>query len=394
MGEMLAELGEEDACREHHLRFFMDFARAGFNGMMGKLDHSVSIDRLATDNDNLVSALSWAICQRDAPGALRLAGYLCRFWSWRGLWHDGQTWSDAALSMSPPGEFPAERGILLWGSGIQSAITGDTQTGIMRIVEGQQLLENAGDLENATRALVFAGMFMSTSGDTERGTRCLDRALTLARKHGDSWAQATALTALAHTAMTNEDYALARLYAEESLVQTRSTGVLSSVAHVTNLLGDISRLEGAYQEAYERYEKALALTAESGATAFVPSFRHNLAWASHDLGNDSRALDLFPSSIREFQQMGDERGVAECLIGLGCAISRPEVAARLFAAGFSLLEKNEMTLSRPNQGDFDRSVAWTREALGEEAWQASWADGGKLTPDQALALVTADMAAP
>jgi tetratricopeptide (TPR) repeat protein len=193
--------------------------------------------------------------------------------------------------------------------------------------------------------------------------------------------------------MANEDYALARRSSEESLALALSTGLAYSVAHVTNVLGDISRLEGAYQEASERYERALALTAESGFTAFVPSFRHNLAWASHDLGNDARAIELFPSSIREFQQMGDERGVAECLVGLGCCADRPEVAARLFAAGVALLEKHEMMLSRPNQRDYDRSAARIHEALGEEAWRAAWAEGATLTPDEALALVTIDTVA-
>ena len=384
-GEKLAELGEADTIREHHFRFFAELARAGHNGMMGKPDRAVSFDRLATDNDNLVAALSWAIGRGDAPGAMRLAGYLCFFWSTRGLWHDGRTWSDAALSIASTGEYPAERGMLLWGSGLQPAMTGDTQTGIARIVEGQQLLEKSGDLENGTRALVLAGTFMSTSGDTVRGTVYLDRALALARERDDSWAMAAALAALAQTAMANEDYALARGYAEESLALAAASGSFRLI-HVTNVLGDISRLEGAYEEASERYERALALTAESGFTGFVPSLRHNLAWAAHDLEDDARATELLSSSIREFQQMGDEKGVAECLVGLGCAADRPEVAARLFAAGFSLLEKHEMTLSRPNQRDYDRSSARILESLSEEAWRSAWAEGAKLSPDEALAL--------
>jgi hypothetical protein len=119
----------------------------------------------------------------------------------------------------------------------------------------------------------------------------------------------------------------------------------------------------------------------------VPSVQHNLAWSLHGLGDDQGATDLFTSTIRDFQQMGDTRGVGECLVGLGCAIAQPESAARLFAAGCSLLGEHGMSLSRPNQREYDRESARVREVLGEETWQAAWAEGGKLTADQALTLV-------
>jgi tetratricopeptide (TPR) repeat protein len=282
--------------------------------------------------------------------------------------------------------FPAERGMLLWGSGVLSAMAGDIGMGVTRIMEGQRLLEETGDLGSSTRALIFAGMFLSTSGDTERATGYLDRALAMARERDDSWAVGEALTALAHVAITEEDYERARRYAEEAITWFPPTRIAFSRAHLTNMLGDLSRLEGAYKEASEQYESALAATTESGFHAMVPSMRHNLAWASHDLGDDARAIELFTSALREFQQMGDERGIGECLVGLGCTSDRPEVAAQLFAAGFSILQKHEMPLSRPNQRDYDRSAALIREMLGEETWQEAWAQGARLTPDEALAL--------
>jgi hypothetical protein len=114
--------------------------------------------------------------------------------------------------------------------------------------------------------------------------------------------------------------------------------------------------------------------------------RHNLAWTSHDLGDDTRAIQLFTASLREFQHMGDERGIAECLIGIGCTVNRPEIAVRCFAAGFSILQKRNMTLSRPNQRDYDRSALRIRDVLGEEDWKAAWAEGTRLAPDEVLVL--------
>jgi tetratricopeptide (TPR) repeat protein len=318
---------------------------------------------------------------------MRFAADVCWTWGSRGLWHDGQAWSEAALAMAPD-SFPAERGLLVWGMGFLSAIAGDMQTGIARMLEGQQLLEGAGDLENATYALSFAGTFLGISGDTERAIECLERALALARERGDSVAIHHALGGLSQTEMAVDEYAAARRHAKESLAMAQASGAGYSVAHMTNILGDISRLEGKYEEAREWYERALALVAESTVTAFVPSMRHNLAWAWHGLGDDARARQLFALSVREFLDMDDGRGVAECLIGLGCAAGDPEMSARLFGAGFALLERVGMSLSRPNQRDYERSASTLREVLGEDRWMAAWAGGAELSPEAAVGPVT------
>jgi len=151
-----------------------------------------------------------------------------------------------------------------------------------------------------------------------------------------------------------------------------------TLAHAFTILGDISRLEQAYKEARAHYERALAVVQDMGWRGLLPSMRHNLAWALHGLEDDEGAIQLFTATARDFQQMGDTRGVAECLVGLACAADEPELA---------LLGKQEMTLSYPNQHEYDRTAVRVRAGLGEEDWQMAWAEGARLTPDQALALV-------
>jgi hypothetical protein len=47
-----------------------------------------------------------------------------------------------------------------------------------------------------------------------------------------------------------------------------------------------------------------------------------------------------------------------------------------------------MSLSRPNQIEYDRESTRVRKVLGEESWQAAWREGVKLTPEAALSLVS------
>jgi hypothetical protein len=63
-----------------------------------------------------------------------------------------------------------------------------------------------------------------------------------------------------------------------------------------------------------------------------PRGRHNLAWTLHGLGEDEAAIECSTLTAREFQRIGDVRCVAECLVGLACAVPRPSTAAQPFAA--------------------------------------------------------------
>jgi predicted ATPase len=385
-GEKLEERGEADAIRERHFRHFTELGAMGYGSVIGGSRPGLSVVGLARENDNVIAALRWAIDRRDVPGSLRLAAYLCMVLGVRGQWHEVRMWRDEALSMAPPGQFPAEHGLMLLAAGILSTISGETNAGIARLLEAQELLEQGGDRTMATRALLFAGMQMGASGDVERGTEHLNRGLGRAREIGDSWAIGEALSSLAHAAMVAGDYALARRNAEEAVAWLPRVGETYTLAHAFTTLGHVSRLERAYAQACEHYERALAVVQDLGWSGLQPSLRHNVAWALRGLGDDEAAIHLFTATAREFQQMGDIRGLAECLVGLACTAREVEFSARLFGSALTLLGDHEMALSYPNQHDYAQAAARVRAALGEEAWQTAWTEGARLTPDQALAL--------
>ena len=86
--------------------------------------------------------------------------------------------------------------------------------------------------------------------------------------------------------------------------------------------------------------------------------------------------------------MGDRFGVAGALEGIaGVARDRdePEVAARLFAAAATLREEIGGVREGADQAEYDRDLAATRAALGDDAFDAAWAAGAALTLDEAIA---------
>jgi DNA-binding CsgD family transcriptional regulator len=90
-----------------------------------------------------------------------------------------------------------------------------------------------------------------------------------------------------------------------------------------------------------------------------------------------------------YRRLGDSRGVAECLIGLGATASaegRAEVAVRLFAAGEAALAAMGTELWHSNQADYERWRSVATQALEPEAFEAAWAVGARLSVEDALGL--------
>jgi hypothetical protein len=110
--------------------------------------------------------------------------------------------------------------------------------------------------------------------------------------------------------------------------------------------------------------------------------------AAHRQGDYATACAFYEKSLTIRRELGDERGVIECLEGFAhaaCAQGQGERAAQLFGAAEALREAIGAPLPSIDRADYDRSVAAARVVLGEEAFLAAWAAGRAMTMEQAVA---------
>ena len=108
---------------------------------------------------------------------------------------------------------------------------------------------------------------------------------------------------------------------------------------------------------------------------------HNLAYVALSQRHTARAESSFREALDAFGRLGNPRGVADCIIGLGCvraAERRPSEAARLFGAGDAALARLGSTVWPSNRADYQHWLRIVRGALGEQAWQAEYTTGGLL----------------
>jgi hypothetical protein len=104
-------------------------------------------------------------------------------------------------------------------------------------------------------------------------------------------------------------------------------------------------------------------------------------------GDYTRAEALYDESLRLHRDLGDRRGISQDLEGVAAMLAaqgQPETAVRLWASVEALRERIGAPPNDIERARYEPLVATAHEALGEEAFADVWAEGRRLTLEQAL----------
>jgi len=181
-------------------------------------------------------------------------------------------------------------------------------------------------------------------------------------------------------------------FSEAANQLTRAVGLARDAGDQWNLamllshLGDVERMRGTHPRAAPLYEESIRLFERLRLPA-DPSRVHNLAYVALAQQHTARAESRFREALDGFERQGDPRGVADCILGLGCvraAGRRPSEAARLFGAGDAALARLGSTVWPSNRADYQHWLRIVQGALGEQAWHVEYTTGGLLGPEGAL----------
>ena len=152
-------------------------------------------------------------------------------------------------------------------------------------------------------------------------------------------------------------------------------------------------LDGRRQEGLiKHYQESVEICRELGDKRRAATFLHHLGsiirhqgqgfpsgrvpGASQGEGGQPAAL--FAESLDLYTELGEKRGIANCLVGLaGLALSnsQPERAARLFGAATALLADVAIQLPPLDRAEYERDLTAARQMLDEATWDTMWAEG-------------------
>jgi predicted ATPase/class 3 adenylate cyclase len=346
--ERLEASGEAEETRRLHAEYFLALAEGAEPELTGP-DQLACLERLEAEHDNMRTALQWSL-EKEPQTALRLAGMLARFWEIRSDISEGSRWLEAALRQSGrPNTITeaATRAKLLSEAGTFAFYRADYDHAIVLHGEALELYRTLGDDSGVAFALMCLGAQYNQPGDYERAAPFFEEALALSRRIGDRPNIVTTLHNLADVERQRGNYERAKTLGMESMALAREMEDKWQLAMVVGWMG--------------------LLTVFSGD-------EHDLAEMSL---KEALALD---------RELGNWAYVAYCLegfAGLAGAKAQGERAARLWGAAEVLRKTISAPLSIEGRLYFDRNMATARAQLGEAAWEAAFAQGMAMAPEEA-----------
>jgi non-specific serine/threonine protein kinase len=332
------------------------------------------------EHDTVRSALAWSVESGEADIALGIAGAL--WWSWllHGRWIEAEEWLDRALTMPGAERQGALRAGALHGASATAALRGKYATAQARLDDCRAIAADLGDEELILDGHSAQALLLQLRGEIEAAQTHVEAMVDLARRLGRPWYEARAAEFRASSALRRGDLSTAAAQLGEAVRLARAAGDLWNLAMLLSHLGDVERMRGTHPRAAPLYEESIRLFETLGLRQ-DPSRVHNLGYVALAEGQTTRAEARFLEALVAFRRVGDPRGVAECVIGLGCvraAERRPAEAARLFGAGEAALEALGSTIWSSNRADYQRWARIARGALGAEAWTSARATGSLL----------------
>ncbi len=181
--EQLEARGEADAAYGRHAAWFRDLATQLHAERTGP-DPMAGIDRLDQEDDNLRTALTWALAH-DQETALRLVATLGGFWLARGYITEGRGWCERVLALVPTEAMLNDRVRALNSAAMVGAIQGDIEAAERWGRDALDLAQRLGNRQELLNALQSLATVADWRGEQEHAIALMEEALGVARESGE-----------------------------------------------------------------------------------------------------------------------------------------------------------------------------------------------------------------
>jgi non-specific serine/threonine protein kinase len=343
--EQLSASGEEIDLRDAHAAYFLGIGAAE---SLEPADRQPWLQRVESEIANIRSALDWLRSRERIGDALRLVTDLARFWTEPPYVREGRTWLATLLACA--------------GSDVAPAVLG--------------------------KALLAAANLAIMQRDYGAAEPLGERALELGRAIRDDRLTSVALGTVGYLAMDQGRLDQAFDLLTEARAMALASGTLWDAAEAVNNLARVATERGSFREAIALHEQSLAEWRHMGDADNATSALGSLAWLYRAVGEYTHARDAYEMVLDYAVKRRRLHEIAAFLTGFASLayVGRSDVCAvRLFAAAETLFRAVDLPLPWNYQRVNDEMVVELRRRLGEAAFFTAWADGERLTLDEAVA---------
>jgi len=230
-------------------------------------------------------------------------------------------------------------------------------------------------------ALVAAAGFAGRQRDPEAQRRYAEAALAIYQSVGHKEGLAQALRILSSIAVVDGDLNRAEVLCMESLTLFRELDNRAWEAITLITLGHIILATGDRDRAFELFIECRRICQEVGHQRQLLWVLNTLGRMACDRGDVDEGHRLFVESLTLCQTLAERFFATQVLTNVSSTLAirgQAARAAKVYAATDML--RAGMGIDRER----DPWVASIREALGEEAFSEAWAEGERMTPEQAI----------
>jgi predicted ATPase len=339
-GERFAAASAAAEMAQRHADYYVRLAQAAEPELTTPAQ-AAWLDRLEGEHDNLRATLDWSIETEQWEFGLRMAHSLRRFWQVRGHFQEARRYLARLTAADQPLEL---RALALPHLVFFTLQLNELDEAEQYAEECRRLCLAVGDDEGANRALQNLGGIAELRGNLDRATVVFEEVLATARA-----------------------------------LPTDLGIPLMSLATVRWKQGQLAEAEALYDEALAYFEEI----GDDAEEAYVST---NLAAVRLYQGRRDDALSPLGRALALCQELRSLPGFAHAFDSTALAAVDAESAARLLGKADDLRAEIDERLPPAPHGPHARAVAIATDVLGQERFEAAYAEGRAMSLDGAIAL--------
>jgi predicted ATPase len=377
---------EMGSLEERFLAYYLSLAERSEQALKGP-EQKEWVIRLDLEQENLRAALHMSLEENEINLSMRICAALWRFWSIRGQLSEGRIWLNRALS-KPNLADDVFRAKALWGAGALAAIQDDDPIAHRLLNESLALSRKVGDAETTAFSLNSLGNVVRGQGDLEDAKKLLTDSLAIFERLEDKWGTALVLSNLGVNARFQGDFPLAIELHEQSLRLFRELGDKRLIARSLINLGIIFERKEDYERACGLLKESLALFRELGEKTGIAESLRILGSIMNRQNEHESSRKMLAESIALSHDTGNKAQVVECLEEFArsaCMKGEAKRAARLLGATEAIRNEMKIPIPPPYRADHQHDLSLAQSTLGEKTFTQEYAQGGKLTLEEAVA---------
>lgn len=244
-----------------------------------------------------------------------------------------------------------------------------------------------GDQVNEALVLGNLGNIEHQRGDLDRARRHFSDVLTIHRRLGNRIGVAGTFSRLGILALDQDEPERAEVLYREAQATFRELGIEQEVTRVIMQRGNAASAMRQTTAATERYSEAIDRSRQQRDPKNLSRALANLGNLLASSGDIAPAAKMLKESLVIRRELEDTEGMAYGLAGLAeaaIASGNLTLGATLHSAQDRLRRDIGLPVQAKQRPPYEAKLAWLRDALGTDTYDAAWAAGQDLTTDEAI----------